>query len=200
MAVFHPIPNAAKLTVRFTGPQLQTWTIGSYWSLVTPAPFTPLEVKGLADQGDVEFMTELLAGFVLPQVRYEGCEARALDTISSPSHFSNANAGPGGHTQVMLPAEVAAVTTFASGTPGRSFRNRWYWPGIEADSLDIAPGDGVFSSAFVGNMQTAFNSFLAATAGTTFKHVVASPKLGTFVDVTSVTVKRRPASQRRREA
>jgi hypothetical protein len=197
---FHPIPQCAKLTIRIQGPQLQVMTVGSYWRLVTPAPFTPLEVKGLADHADTAMLAEgVTAGLVNASCTYLGSEAVALDAPGAAAHFSSANAGPGGVTAQLLPLEIAAVFSFQSGLAGRSHRNRWYWPGVDIGALDSTPRDGLFNATILASWKTTIDAFLAGVAGTEFVHVVGSPKLGTYQDVVGYSIKRRPGSQRRRE-
>jgi hypothetical protein len=197
---FHPIPDVASLTLRIQGPQLQLMSSRTYWRQAVAAPFTALEVKGLADVADTEMLaTNIISGGVNTSCEYVGAEARALDTISSPVHFSNANAGVGGVAVQLLPLEIALVFSVNSGVPGRSHRNRFYWPGIDTGALDATPRDGLFSPATVTAYHLAFSTFFAAITAAGFVQVVASPKLGTYVDSTGFDVKRRPGSQRRRE-
>lgn len=197
---FSPIPNAARLEVRLLGPQLQLMEFGSYWTLTTPAPMDSADVLALAEAADLAASTRLKTGIILAAVVYNGVEARALDTSSSPVATAAAHAGNGTRDGVMLPAEVAMVASFGSGIAGRSHRNRWYFPGLATGDLDTSgSGQGLFSASIVATMTTQFGAFLADISAAGYSHVIGSPKLGSFVAVTSMQVQRRPGSQRRRE-
>jgi hypothetical protein len=195
---FHPIPDVAKLTLSFYGPQNQLMSVSTHWTLAVPAPMTALQVAGLAGDADTEFGTHCLTGLVIDSVRYAGAEARALDTISSPVHFANANAGFGGIASAPLPLEASILFSIQSGLAGRSHRNRFYWPAIGVAYLDTGSKNGHWLPGTVSGYLSAWLAFVAAMNTASWTQVVASPKLGTYTGVTGTTVTPRPASQRRR--
>jgi hypothetical protein len=199
MAAFAPVPSCAHLAIKFLGPQVQEMMVGSYWTLDTPSPMTETQVKGLADAADQVFHDVLLADFVLNSMTYTGTEVRALDAADAPVATAALNAGTGGVNLVPLPLEVALVYAFDSGLAGRSHRNRWYWPGLAVDNLSTSPKNGLWGDFAVNAYTAAFSTFFTELAASEFRHVVASRKLGSFVPVTTRTVRRRPGSQRRRE-
>jgi hypothetical protein len=200
---FLPIPNVARLTLRFTGPQGQTMSFGLYWRKTAVGPFTALEVDGLAGDADVEFAAAggLKATWLSSKITYVAAHVRALDTASSPQAEHGENAGPGAHVGVLCPLEVSACWSIRSNLTGRSHRNRVYWPGVNTSEMEDTGTQGVFKAGFVSGLEASLQAYIAALeSGGEFVHVIASPKLGTYDPVSSSHVDVRPASQRRREA
>lgn len=197
---FHPIADVARLTVRVQGPQLQVMTIGTYWTLATPAPMSPTDVAGLAGDADVTFASTLLTTRLNDHLTYLGVEARALDTLTSPVALASSNAGVGHISDTLLPIETCACISFHSGVPGRSNRNRCYWFTAGLNDMDTGGSQGLFKSGYASGLTTDFGAWISAmTTGGTFVQVIASPKLGTHEPILTTTVSQRPASQRRRE-
>jgi hypothetical protein len=199
---FLPIPNVARLTLRFTGPQAQTMSIGLYFRKVPPAPFTFTECDGLAGDADVEFAAAagLKVSWLSSKITYNAAHVRALDSASAPQAEHGENSGIGGHVGVLCPLEVSACWSIRSNLTGRSHRNRLYWPGVNTTEMEDTGTQGVFKTGFVSGLEAGLQAYVAALeSGGIFKQVIGSPKLGTYTEISSSHVDIRPASQRRRE-
>lgn len=94
-----------------------------------------------------------------------------------------------------LPANVALVSTFRTGTRGRSFRGRTYMGGHAETTND---GSGRPLAASVTSINTQWTGFIASLVGTGVSLVVASYKIPTATDVATVTTDTTWDTQRRR--
>lgn len=93
------------------------------------------------------------------------------------------------------PPESALVTTWYTGSPGRSFRGRSFWPSYATDAI----GDnGTFLPASLAVIQDAFDRLLAVGSPPGFEFVVYSRTLDVTTEITSVVLRSIPHHQSRR--
>ena len=120
--------------------------------------------------------------------------AQTLDSTPLGTTLSVGTAGT--NTGLPLPSETAVVSTWRTGTLGRSYRGRSFWPGADPDML---ASTGVLSSSQVTSWGTTLLAFLHKWhADPLWEFVVYSSHLNVITEVSDVTVQTILNHQRRR--
>lgn len=124
-----------------------------------------------------------------------------VDTGPETSVGVSTHAAVGGSSAHSCPPQVSVVATLRTGTPGRSYRGRIYWP-----AGPFAPDQSGILSLGVGVLNTAvqdiaqFIEAAALVAGPALVWYVWSPTKGTGAPITEVSVGGRADTQRRRNS
>lgn len=99
-----------------------------------------------------------------------------------------------------VPPETSIVTKWNTGFPGRSFRGRSFWPGFWGSGLDA---DGLVAAAnavIYGNVMQRLIDDVNTAAASSVAFGVYSRLLDDITPITSVTVRRTPHHQSRRNS
>lgn len=117
-----------------------------------------------------------------------------LDGVSATQIFTLAN-WHGSQLGTPIP-NTAAIISLRTGQRGRSHRGRVFLPGVAEDIFTT----GIMSPIPVASAQSSWNTYLTNMAADDASLVVASYKLATASDVTSLLAEAVCGTQRRRQS
>jgi hypothetical protein len=101
----------------------------------------------------------------------------------------------GTQSSSQITPQVAAIVKLKTDVRGRSYRGRAFLPWV----VESAMNQGVLDSTIKSSMQSAWNTWLSAMQGDNYYPVVASYKLATKSDITSIEIENYLGTQRRRQ-
>lgn len=143
-----------------------------------------------ASGAKVQFST----GTVLQDVVMTQMTGTPPDEVSASVNIAGTSAGDA------PPPESAIVSTWTTGSPGRSFRGRSFWPGYAVLALDgtglLAPGNVTVWTTIMENLTDAINNAGMALV----QHAVYSKTLDVMTPITGTTIRSTPHHQSRRNA
>lgn len=190
-----PIPDCARIAHKLsTGLEVMYVTFAARFAVGT---FGDLEA--MAEQHGQAWLDNMQPR-LSQSVFYEECTATDLGDSSAPIGTFNGGHTPGsGSLAGPAPMNVAMVVTLKTAKRGKSYTGRIYVPGLTSNN--IASNGMQWSDSAVEAIQQGVEDYkeqVDPDVGDDGKLVVASPKLGTYEDVTIVQARKYLGTQRRR--
>lgn len=130
---------------------------------------------------------------------YQGCDTYDLGDPTAGGGTASGSLTAGGFAGGSAGTQVCAIATLKTAKRGKSFTGRSFFGPLHKDQVDV--GGQKLAGTYQPVIQAAYDDYMSdvsAGIGDDGKLVVASAKLGTYEDVTSILVRSYLGTQRRR--
>lgn len=154
---FIPTPFVIKVALRMTLAGSQQGINTLWFKNDTDAAWTAGERSAFASLLQT-WWTNNIAPLVSASVRLEGIDLVNQDTANAPATQISIAGGVTGAAGVAFALNTALVASWRTDLRGRSFRGRFYTPGIPTA---VRFDDGTITTAFAGQLATAFGILIS---------------------------------------
>lgn len=175
--------------------------INTFHYLVTAAGGTPGTDQDIVDQFNTNNATPFKQ--IIPsEVSYRGIIGGIINRTPNPVTVQNVSSAGAGTTAVEpMPKQASGITSWYTGSAGRGFRGRTYWPFISSAYNDV---NGEISAAGVSAMDAVASNIVGMTVvaiggrSVTVQFVIYHRVTKTGTPVVSRLTRARVATQKRR--
>lgn len=204
---FIPVPNTVEVAIEWTMPGAKparivfNVTSAVAWTLSAAEALASDVVDAIVSDG-LAWITNAMSAASIHITDLSSASGFSFDWLTG----SGTNTLPvaGTFASPVTGGQAALVTTLRTGSRGRSFRGRNYWPGIPAAEVNlggtiIAPTRVTDQNAFVGSLIAAVHANPQRTVVVASKHTAGAPRVtGITTPVTSHDTNSTVDTQRRR--